>query len=199
MMREYTVQKITGTPDWDTVPSLPIDCLLWSPEVPIRAQAQLCYDADALYVRLLAVEPHIRAEETGPLGAPCEDSCLEFFFSPMNGDARYFNIECNPNGCVYLGFGSCIEDLVRLLPEQMPIVPQVEYTQGGWQVTYSVPFAFVCRFFPDFCPVSGSTIRANCYKCGDATLQPHFLSWNPVTSETPAFHRPQDFGLMRFA
>ena len=38
----------------------------------------------------------------------------------------------------------------------------------------------------------------NFFKCGDLTEQAHYLSWNPVTSEQPDFHRPQDFGLLRF-
>ena len=45
---------------------------------------------------------------------------------------------------------------------------------------------------------SGKIIRANFYKCGDLTPQEHYLSWNPMTSETPAFHRPCDFGLLTF-
>ena len=42
----------------------------------------------------------------------------------------------------------------------------------------------------------GKEIRANCYKCGDLTPKPHYLSWNPSTSANPDFHRPQDFGSM---
>lgn len=42
-------------------------------------------------------------------------------------------------------------------------------------------------------------IRANCFKCGDFTVQPHYMMWNETTSETPDFHRPQDFGRMIFA
>ena len=41
-------------------------------------------------------------------------------------------------------------------------------------------------------------MRANCYKCGDCTVQPHYLAWNPPTSENPDFHRPQDFGALIF-
>ena len=40
-------------------------------------------------------------------------------------------------------------------------------------------------------PVS---VRANFYKCGDKTAHPHFLSWNPVVSSKPDFHRPECFG-----
>jgi hypothetical protein len=56
----------------------------------------------------------------------------------------------------------------------------------------------VRRFFPAYAPVSGGTIRANFYKCGDLTPQEHYLSWNPMTCDTPAFHRPCDFGLLTF-
>lgn len=198
-MREYTIMKVAGQPDWCSVPALDIDCLLWTEAVPVTAAARICYDDQALHVQLSAKEPNIRAENTQPLQQPCEDSCLEFFFCPDPGDSRYFNIELNPNGLIYLGFGSGMHDLVRMYPEDQPIVPHAQRTQDGWQITYAVPFAFIRRFFPDFQPVSGGTIRANCFKCGDLTVQPHYLSWNPVASETPQFHRPQDFGLMRFA
>jgi len=175
-----------------------MDNLLWSPPVPISAEAKLCYDGDAIYVLLSAQEPHIRAEHTGRLGMPCEDSCLEFFFSPVPGDSRYLNIECNPNGCLYLGLGSGARTLVRLLPEDVPIQPQPRRTANGWAVEYSVPTVFVRRFFPEFSPAPGGSIRANCYKCGDLTPQPHYLSWNPVASPEPDFHRPADFGILYF-
>lgn len=195
-MREYTI--IQKPADWAQVPALPIDTLLWSPEVPISAEARICYDEHALYIQMQATEPHIRAEDRDILGAPCKDSCLEFFFCPIPGDTRYFNIEYNPNACMYLGFGD-IGRLVRLVPNEAMFQPKVIYIADGWQIAYQIPFDFIRHFFPEFQPVSGTSIRANCYKCGDLTVQPHYLSWNPMTSETPAFHRPHDFGLMHFA
>lgn len=199
-MKEYVISRCSGQPDWDTVPALAIDTPLWTPPVDIRAQAQLCYDDAALYVRLRAWETHIRAEETGPLCSPCEDSCLEFFFRPDPEDTRYFNIEFNPNGCLYLGFGNELKDLVRLLPHHAPIVPEIVILSDGWQITYSIPYTFIRHFFPQFRPVSGGTIRANCYKCGDLTPTVHFLAWNSVEDGVNhTFHAPKLFGLMRFA
>ena len=55
---------------------------------------------------------------------------------------------------------------------------------------------FVRRFFPEFELRRGLRLRGNFYKCGDATVQPHYLAWNPVTSAVPAFHRPEDFGVI---
>lgn len=198
-MKEYTITKCSGSPNWDAVPPLAIDTFLWTEPVDIRAEARICYDDQGLYIHQRAWEKAIRAEETGPLGSPCQDSCLEFFFRPDPEDLRYFNIEFNPNGCLFLGFGNSIQNLVRLLPLHPPIVPQIERLPDGWTVTYQIPYTFIRQFFPDFQPVSGGCIRANCYKCGDLTPQVHFLAWNSVVDGTnDTFHYPKLFGLMRF-
>lgn len=198
-MREYTITYTKEAPDWENIPKLDIDTVLWTEPAPIDAWAQICRDDRALHVRLSAIEPYIRAENRDPMQEPCEDSCLEFFFCPDPEDNRYFNIEFNPNGLMYLGFGSGAHDLIRLMPEDEPITPHVVRTANGWNLTYSVPYSLILRFFPNFQPVSGGCIRANCFKCGNLTVHPHYLSWNPVTSEKPAFHRPEDFGVMYFA
>ncbi len=200
-MRAYTIVRRPEDFSWDKIPSLPIDRHFnTDPGIPISAQAQLCYDDNALYVRLSAVESQIRREYTGLLDEICEDSCLEFFFSPVNGDRRYFNLECNPNGAMYFGFGSGINDLVRLIQEEPVVTPKGQRAADGWEVTYAIPHAFVRRFFPDYSPAPGGSIRANCFKCGDKTVQPHYLSWNPVVPlPRAAFHNPDCFGIMHFA
>ena len=198
-MNTYTIIKKSEGFDWNKVPAVSIAIPYHNEDVNIGATGQVCYDENSLYVRLVAKEEHIRAEYTGLLDAPCEDSCLEFFFSPINGDMRYFNIEFNPNCCVYLGIGSCLDDLVRLVPEfGYPFQPEAKRTEDGWEITYQVPFSFIRQFFPDFQPVSQSTIRGNFYKCGDLTVKEHYFSWNQITGDVLSFHRPCDFGLLIF-
>ena len=200
-MKTYTMQRCAGRPDWDNIPALAIDTLLWTDVCDVRAWAQVAYGDDALHIRLRAQETDIRCCEQGPLGMPCLDSCLEFFFSPAEGDLRYFNIEFNPGGCVYCGFGAGRGQSVRLMSDGVlaQFCPETERTEDGWAVAYRVPYSFIRLFFPDFRAEPGRAIRANCYKCGDKTVHPHYLSWNPVASQTPEFHRPQDFGAMVFA
>ena len=72
------ISKISGTPDWDNIPVLPIDRVLWTDDTGVRALGQLCYDEENLYVHLRAFEKDIRAENTEPLSPVHEDSCLEF-------------------------------------------------------------------------------------------------------------------------
>ena len=199
-MKEYIIVRKPGDFSWDKVPSLEMNESMLPDDVFIRARAQICYDDEALFVRLSCDEKEIRAELFGPFDEVCEDSCLEFFFSPMEGDRRYFNIECNLNGALYLGFGSDVHSLVRLFPEEMPIRPSAAKMKEGWEVTYSVPFEFIRRFFPDFHPKSGGVIRANCYKCGERTQRPHYFCWNPIPySAGSPFHNPDAFGIMRLA
>lgn len=199
-MKTHIIPRMQFPIDWSGVPSVSI-CEAYHPDpLDITATGQICYDDRALYLRLTAREKEIRAEYTGLLDSPCEDSCLEFFFSPIEGDTRYFNIEFNPNCCLYLGIGSCIDDLVRLIPENgNPLSPKAARTQDGWEISYQVPYSFVRRFFPDFRPESGKTIRANFYKCGDLTVHEHYFSWNRITGGKLSFHRPCDFGLLSFA
>ena len=196
-MKHYTISRVGGRPDWNAIPALAIDEQHWRPPVDISATAQLAWDDERLYVRMQAVEKAIRAEHTGPLGMPCEDSCLEFFFSPTPGDPRYFNVEYNPNASLYLGFGAD-RDGIRLIVDQGLFKPRTARTDDGWLLEYEVPYTFVRVFMPGFRPAPGGTMRANCYKCGDLTPAEHYLAWNPCTGDTPDFHRPQDFGLMTF-
>ena len=197
-MKEYTIKRCNGMPDWSAGPAAHIAYSLDGQTTDITAQAQVCYDNDALYVRLSAEEADIRAELFGPLEEIAEDSCLEFFFAPMPDDQRYLNIECNFNNAMYLGFGSGPSDLIRLIPEKPLVLPKAAKTEQGWETVYTVPFAYIRQFFPHFNPCSGYTTRANFYKCADKTNPPHYLCWNPVPMQDWAFHNPGCFGTVHF-
>lgn len=198
-MNQYTVVRRPENGCWDTVPVIKLENCLFPSESPVTASAQVCYDDAALYVKLQTVEEHIRAELTGPLDEICEDSCLEFFFSPMEGDNRYFNLEVNPNGAMYFGFGTSVQNLYRLIPENHPIKPVIQRTADGWNVEYAFPADFVALFFPDFRLKPGKTMMANFFKCGENTLIPHWLCWNDIPAERKTFHCPEYFGKLTLA
>ena len=187
---------MTAPFDWEKVDTLSADNILWLPDVGIRMTLQICYDEEKLYIHQIAVEKNVRAEHVEPLGQVCEDSCMEFFFCPELHSDRYFNFEWNMNGCLYLGFRTDRENAVRLhLKDHKKVFNfRSALTEEGWEIFYEIPASFVQLFFPDFSLSSGKELRANCYKCGDLTINPHYLSWNPVSSATPDFHRPSDFG-----
>lgn len=195
-MNSYTICKVNGAPDWSKIPTLNIDTpYKGSEKFPITAQAQVCWDDKGLLVHLSAVEANIRSEFTGPLDSVCNDSCLEFFFSPSDAPT-YFNIEFNPNCAMYLGYGNCIEDLIRLIFEgdENRLHPHANRTADGWEIFYEVPFSFIQQFFPNFKPEEGLHFRGNFYKCGDKTVNTHYYSWNPIVGGNFRFHRPDCYG-----
>ena len=194
-MKEYTIIRIKDQIDWSRVPELHADTVLWEPYSGIQAFGQFCYNDENLYVHLRAVEEHIRAQYTAPLSPVHKDSCLEFFFMPED---RYFNFEINPNGCLHIGFGHNRQDRTVLFKKDDAVFFDIrtDSTDDGWEVYYRIPLSFIRLFYPDY--HFEGTMRANVYKCGDETAHIHYLSWNPVSSETPDFHRPQDFGRMTF-
>ena len=200
-MKTYNILKMSNDRAWSDIPRIDIDIpYLDSPE-DIRAYAQIAYNDEAILVHLWTKESETRAVETGETGVPCEDSCLEFFFCPMENDDRYFNIEFNANGCMYLGFASDISNLIRLLPDEIGagiFEPKIVKKEDGWEIFYSVPYSFIRRFFKDFEVHSGKTMAANCYKCSDLTVPAHYFSWSKVEGDTFTFHRPNCFGKMTF-
>jgi hypothetical protein len=61
-----------------------------------------------------------------------------------------------------------------------------------WSLTVYIPFRLLgvnCKSLP-------SVLRANFYKCCSACSEKHYLSWSPVHSAKPDFHRPEDFGFL---
>ena len=199
-MKHYTIQKITNTPDWARIEPICLEERYENTPKTAAVTAKIAYSDDAFHVYLHATEREIRREEHGPLGAPCHDSCLEFFFCPIEGDMRYLNIEFNANKCMFLGMGTGMHDLVRLIVDPDEIfAPDIRLTSDGWEIAYTIPFSFVRRFFPTFAPTSGTSIRANCYKCADMMDPPEYLSWSRVDDENFTFHRPTHYGTMTFA
>ena len=65
-----------------------------------------------------------------------------------------------------------------------------------WSVVLAIPPQALFRHaLTDW---SGAEARANLFKCGDDLSHPHFLSWRPIRTEKPNFHRPEFFDHIKF-
>jgi hypothetical protein len=199
-MHYYKIKRASESVNWSEIESLELAYRYLDTPKNLRAFAQICYNDSGINLHLWSENDDVRAVEQDILGAPYQDSCLEFFFSPMENDIRYFNIEFNSNLCLYLGIGRCLSDHTRLVhPEGARLFSaKASLTETGWELFYTVPYSLICRFFPDFKAESGKTVRANCYKCADLTTPANYLSWSPVTKENFTFHKPECFGIMEF-
>ncbi|MCG8452953.1 MAG: hypothetical protein MI717_07220 [Spirochaetales bacterium] len=174
----------------------------WGKAFPSPAQATVSMNwSPTLFTLTFEVdEPVLRAQETNPWQVH-QDSCVEFFFS-LSGENTYYNLEANPLGCLLFASGEGREHRHDLSEEQGRLI-QIEGSHvgreecpedGSWWLRMGIPPQAVGLEHWEV-----SELRANIYKCGDALPQPHYLSWVPLSSANPDFHRPQDFATMRLS
>lgn len=184
-----------------------IDCLNWKDfSYKPRVEFVFGYSESEILIRFFVRESYFKAEKTGSNDNVFEDSCVEFFFLPED-DGIYYNFEFNGIGTCLLGAGTSrtgrqkadpgIIDRIRRVSSlgTSPIPERKEVTE--WTLTVAIPIIVLFRH--DIKTLRGKTCRGNFYKCGDRLSVPHYLTWNPVKTERPDFHRPEFFGVIEFS
>ena len=178
-----------------------IDVLNWPEQYPYKPLVEfaLAHTGDSILIHYRVVEKTSRAAAREDLGKVWEDSCVEFFSSPAD-DGLYYNLECNCIGKVLL---CCGADRHVRVPAPVDVLsriqrwsslgnePFAETAAGPWEVCLIVPAEFY--FNHKIKSLDGLQIKANFYKCGDLLQTPHFLSYAPIDTPNPDFHRPEFF------
>ncbi|MDR1517736.1 MAG: hypothetical protein LBS52_06555 [Dysgonamonadaceae bacterium] len=178
-----------------------IDEVNWQLEYPKKmpVSVTLAHDGEKLYLFYEVKREKIRAVNTRDFGSVWEDSCVEFFMQ-REGEMAYRNFEANPLGALLAAVRENRDSAVQLKADMPTIVRQASighyYGDGkelsDWTLYLEIPKRAL-GFAADE-SLLGQHIRANFYKCGDNTVEPHFLSWNPIEAPQPNFHLPQFFG-----
>ena len=169
---------------WESLERADMTCAPWGgPEVP--ACAWVGWDAEELYLFFQARETPILTKETQRNGAVYRDSCVECFFAPPGMDA-YCNMEINAAGVYHLAWG--VGRHGRVFPET---TPDVRTGQAGewWMACARLPAALWQGVLQP-----GDQLRGNFQKCCEDKQPPHYMTWQPIGTPTPDFHRPEWFG-----
>ena len=177
-----------------------VDCVNWPEAFPYAplCGGRVARTRDALVVDFRVSGLDLRAQNTEDNGRQWEDSCVEVFIQDPDG-APYYNFEINALGKVLACKGPERHNRTPRPAEEMEQILRFTQMEGGplehegihtWRVGVIIPF-YLIGIDPENLPRS---IRANFYKCGDKTAHPHFLSWSPVETPKPDFHRPEFFG-----
>ncbi len=165
----------------------------------------LGYTDNELLLKFSITENRFKAEKTKSNDPVYEDSCVEFFVSP-DDTGIYYNLEFNGLGTCLMGTGKdryartkgdteVIKKIKRITSVGKDPVPE---RTGKFSWTITIAFPFEVFFHHEINDLKGKIFSANFYKCGDKLSVPHYLSWNPVGTEKPDFHRPEYFGLLKF-
>lgn len=170
-----------------------------------NVQFSIAYGNKEIFLKFYVMEKYFKAEKTETNQNVFEDSCVEFFVSPVK-DGSYYNLEFNGIGTCLLGFGTGRADSKRVDPKIVSgirrlssagNVPISEKTgEFSWTLTIAIPFSVF--FKHDVKDIKGKSFRANFYKCGDKLSVPHYVTWNPIGTKNPDYHRPEYFGQLNF-
>ena len=182
-----------------------IDCVNWSEKFPYKPFCSfvVAVSPTRLYVHYSVISKDLRALNTDDLSPVAEDSCVEFFMQ-VPGQEEYWNFEFNCIGVLNASHRVERTNPTRLTADELESIKRyascgndaIEEQNGTfcWDLTVSIPLQLVgldYAHLPDY-------IMGNLYKCGSKTAHPHYVSWNPIESDTPDFHRPDCFGKLWF-
>ncbi|WP_072989776.1 carbohydrate-binding family 9-like protein [Pseudozobellia thermophila] len=194
LLDQYAELHRISTLNWDAFSYLP------------TVQFKMARHNNDIWLKFYVSEENIRARYTEPNSSTHKDSCVEFFIDPLQ-NGNYYNFEFNCIGTVHLAYGPDRHSRKFVDPEIITEGIKVKSTLGdqpfderggghSWQLTVIVPAdVFV---FSEPVELQNLTCKANFYKCGDDTSKKHFVSWSPIATEHPDFHRPEYFGTLVF-
>jgi hypothetical protein len=189
---EHTNSDIGGSKEFNLTPR-------WTDRFPTacKTHAALSWESTLLKLEFSVQEDQIRALETDPWLVH-RDSCVEFFFS-LPGEEKYYNIEVNPVGVLLFAHGSGRNNRLDLTPAYGKSIlvdgsfvgdHPFDVSGSSWSVELRIPREIFGYINWDSL---ADNLTGNLFKCGDGLNRPHYLSWAPLTSVDPDFHRPGDF------
>lgn len=186
-------------------PKHEIDILNWPTLYPTSPTTTftLVRDQKQLYIRYQSTAKSLKATYSEDLSPVWTDSCVELFVQVL-GDARYTNFEFNCIGVCYAAKRISREEFTLLTVSELNKIgrytslPQEPFDEKNgdfeWNLLVAIPFDLLgidSAHLP-------TKIRANFYACANGLQQPYFVSWSPIETPKPDFHRPEFFGELSF-
>lgn len=191
VMEEKAYRGFVNIVNWEAYPYLPV------------VTFDIARGSKDLYLHFFVRSHSVRAENGLDSSPVHQDSCVEFFMKKPGSDT-YMNFEFNCLGtCDAARRRSRLEkdslksdEYARIRRsssiKSKPFAEICEVTV--WDLTIAIPFELM-ELDPDNLP---EKILGNFYKCGDACMRPHYLSWSPIDLPAPDFHCPEFFGELYF-
>jgi len=208
-MSQYSISTIADQrPDWQTISALEINNYPWyQAGKKQHTQVKLCANEDSLFIQMLAQDNYSFAQQTELNNKLiCEDSCVEFFFSPSGIlGSSYINVEINCCGTLHIAYGAARENrqfislnAASLIKRKTTISSPVKLESKDdthWTVEIELPFAVIGQLTGE--PINKDKWFANFYRCGGRT-EPQYAVWHNIDAPEPDYHRPEQFGELVF-
>ena len=178
-----------------------ISSLNWPEEFPYRPLATFAtaHDGKTLWIDFLGRCNYLRAENYTDQSPVSQDSCVEVFLKPENSE-EYWNFEFNCIGTANASHRVRRSEPTRLSAAELSSI--VRHPSCGtrpfceleglftWNLLVGIPLSLMGVEAQK----GSARLKGNFYKCASACSMPHYMSWNPIDTPKPDFHRPEFFG-----
>lgn len=184
-----------------------IGCLNWPSAFPYKPDVRfrVWHDGEFFHIEYRVMEETTKAEQE-VLGDPVyKDSCVECFIQPSDAP-YYYNFEWNAAGKLAMARRTGRNDpqdapeevlrSVRVEPSLgLEPFPEKEL-DGPWTLAAAIPCTAL--FGGEIDSWAGRKMKMNFFKCGDGLRTVHFITWAPVSTPRPDYHRPEFFAEVEF-
>ena len=178
-----------------------IDSVNWADKYPYKPLSSftIAHDGSYIYIDFFVRCNYLKAVNFENISPVSSDSCVEFFVAPK-GDNHYWNFEFNCIGTINASHRTERKNPTRLNDEELKTV--LRYASCGnkpfqeiegifsWNLLVAIPLSLIGVEYRNT-PIN---MKGNFYKCASGCTQPHYMSWNPIYTENPDFHRQEFFG-----
>ena len=157
------------------------------------------HDGKTLWIDFLVRCNYLRAENYTDQSPVSQDSCVEVFLKPENSE-EYWNFEFNCIGTANASHRVRRSEPTRLSAAELSSI--VRHPSCGtrpfceleglftWNLLVGIPLSLMGVEAQK----GSARLKGNFYKCASACSMPHYMSWNPIDTPKPDFHRPEFFG-----
>ncbi len=180
---------------------------LWHHVVTPETKAAIQLTESGLNSSFKIKESQPRCEVKENFGRVCEDSAVELFlafppessaksdiFIPRPEHQLYLNFELNSAGFIYAKYGSERHNRIPLTPKQLVSLDiKISHNERSWELFLGVPRSLIEQIAGFDALADGCCFAYNLYKICEHPDCEHYAALNPISSNTPNFHRPQDF------
>lgn len=185
------------------LPAHVLDCLNWADEFPYRPYVafRAFHNDSHLFVEYEVNEEYTRAIETRNGHDVYKDSCVEFFVMP-EGSSHYYNFEWNAIGTLCMSRRTSRHDPADAPAQVLESVLSSSsygcmafaeiHGDNHWKLRVAIPCSAL--FGDNLESWHGARLKGNFYKCGDELSKPHFITFYPISTASPDYHRPEFFG-----
>lgn len=180
----------------------PVSALNWPEKYPYlpKVEFAIAHNGNHLLIHYRVTEKRSIGTMENDMDDVYKESCCELFFME-EGDSLYYNIESNCIGSILMQCGTGRYDRDASTAENLTGINRwaslgrsaigTVNEETHWELALAVPLSALWHH--SFSHLDGMTFLANVYNCVGSGDDRQYVTWHPIDTDVPDFHRPEFF------